>query len=69
MIFAGAFYFGFLPKVLSLLGWHAMTASLAAVHSSFVGLLFYGLLVFCMEFVPVGGINPKEVAEYFNLVR
>jgi hypothetical protein len=28
----------------------------------------YGLLVFCMEFLPFGAVNPPEVAEYFTLV-
>jgi hypothetical protein len=28
----------------------------------------YGLLVFLIEFLPLGSINPKEVAEYFNAV-
>ncbi len=32
------------------------------------GLLVYGLLVFCMEFLPFGAVNPPEVAEYFTLV-
>lgn len=69
MIFAGALYFGFLPRIVDLLGWQALSASISAMQSSIWGLLYYGLLVFCMEFVPVGGINPKEVAEYLGLVR
>jgi hypothetical protein len=32
------------------------------------GLLVYGLLVFCMEFLPFGAVNPPEVAEYFTMV-
>ena len=69
MIFAGALYFGFLPRIVDLLGWEALSASVSAMQSSIWGLFYYGLLVFCMEFVPVGGINPKEVAEYLGLVR
>jgi 2-keto-3-deoxy-6-phosphogluconate aldolase len=57
-----------MPRLVELLGWQALGAHLAAVQSSMLGLLYYGLLVFCMEFVPVGGINPKEVAEYLGLV-
>ena len=33
------------------------------------GLLLYGVFVFVLEFAPLGGVNPKEVAEYFNTVR
>ncbi|KAG1665642.1 hypothetical protein FOA52_011236 [Chlamydomonas sp. UWO 241] len=69
MIFAGALYFGFMPKALSLIGWGAAAAALAEVQGSYLGLLFYGALVFCMEFVPVGGVNPKEAAEYFGLMN
>ena len=69
MIFAGALYFGFLPRLVELLGWPALSASVAAMQSSLWGLLYYGLLVFCMEFVPVGGINPREVAEYLGLMN
>lgn len=29
----------------------------------------YGLLVFCMEFLPFGAVNPTEVSEYFGTVR
>lgn len=68
MIFAGALYFGFLPKGLELLGWHAMVESLLAVQQSFFGLVFYGVVVFIMEFLPVAGIKPKEIAEYFSLM-
>ncbi len=49
MIFAGALYFGFLPRIVEMLGWQAVGASLAAVQSSLWGLAYYGLLVFCME--------------------
>ena len=69
MIFAGALYFGFVPRLVELIGWSSLSASVAAVQSSLWGLAYYGLLVFCMEFVPVGGINPHEVAEYLGLVR
>ena len=68
MIFAGALYFGFLPKGLELLGFHAMAEYLYLVQNSFFGLIFYGLLVFGMEFLPVAGIKPKEISEYFSLM-
>jgi hypothetical protein len=42
---------------------------LSCLQSSAFGLFMYGLLVFLMEFLPFGGINPKEAAEYLNTVR
>jgi hypothetical protein len=30
--------------------------------------MLYGLLVFAMEFLPFGAVNPPEVAEYFTMV-
>lgn len=64
VIMAGALYFGALPKLVAFLGLHSVGASLAAVQSSLSGLLFYGLLIFLLEFVPFGGINPKETSDY-----
>lgn len=43
MIFAGALYFGFLPKGLELLGLHGMVEGLYLVQQSFFGLVFYGV--------------------------
>lgn len=31
-------------------------------------MLIYGLLVFALEFLPLGGVNPKEAAEYLGTV-
>jgi hypothetical protein len=39
-------------QALSLLGWGAASAALAEVQGSYLGLLFYGALVFCMVGVP-----------------
>jgi hypothetical protein len=36
---------------------------------SWWGLVVYGCLVAALEFLPLGGINPKDVAEYFSAVR
>ncbi len=69
IILGGAAYFGFLPKLLELCGEAAAAAWLQSVQLTPVGLLGYGLLVACLEFLPLGGINPKEMAEYFNMVR
>lgn len=66
VILAGALYFGFLPKALAFIGWQALESHLAAVQSSLMGLLFYGLLIFAMEFIPLGGMNPKETADYLS---
>lgn len=33
------------------------------------GLLVYGLFVMALEFAPLGGINPKEVAEYLSAIN
>jgi hypothetical protein len=35
-------------------------------QSSYWGLLVYGLCVMALEFAPLGGVNPKEVAEYLS---
>jgi hypothetical protein len=40
----------------------------ACLQEGWGGLLVYGLLVFLVEFLPLGSINPKEVAEYFGAV-
>lgn len=62
---------------------HSLTLSHTLSHSSSLylccykragqatgwGMLVYGLLVFGMEFLPFGAVNPPEVAEYFTLVR
>lgn len=45
-----------------------MCVCCCAVAAAAWGLLVYGLLVFCMEFLPFGAVNPPEVAEYFTLV-
>lgn len=29
----------------------------------------YGLLVMALEFAPLGGVNPKEVAEYLAAIN
>lgn len=35
---------------------------------TWAGQLVYGVLVALLEFLPLGGINPKEVADYFGAV-
>lgn len=45
-----------------------MCVCVCAVLAAAWGLLVYGLLVFIMEFLPFGAVNPPEVAEYFTMV-
>ena len=40
-----------------------------ALQHTWVGLAVYGVLVASLEFLPLGGINPKDAAEYLNAVR
>jgi hypothetical protein len=68
MIFASAVFYGFMPKIAELLGMHALAAAIYQLHASGWGLAVYGLLVFLMEFLPFGAVNPPEVSEYFTMV-
>lgn len=68
MIIASAGYYGLMPRFLELLGAHSAATALYAFQATLPGLLTYGLLVFCMEFLPFGAVNPQEVSEYFNAV-
>ncbi|KAG2440274.1 hypothetical protein HXX76_004386 [Chlamydomonas incerta] len=70
IVLAGAAYFGFLPKLMELsTGDPAIAAAVAAAQLSPLGLAGYGLTVFALEFLPLGGVNPKEMAEYFNTMN
>lgn len=40
----------------------------AGVQMTVAGQVAYGVVVFLLEFVPLGGLNPKEAAEYLNAV-
>jgi hypothetical protein len=69
MIIASAGYYGLMPRSLELLGAVEAAAALYDFQASYLGLLVYGALVFCMEFLPFGAVNPQEVSEYFSAVR
>jgi hypothetical protein len=43
--------------------------TLKTLQASWAGLVVYAAIIFAMEFLPFGGINPKEVADYFSAVR
>ncbi|EFJ48697.1 hypothetical protein VOLCADRAFT_90455 [Volvox carteri f. nagariensis] len=70
IVLGGAAYFGFLPKLVELLGGGAgAAAALSSALVSPLGLVGYGLTVAALEFLPLGAINPKEMAEYFNMMN
>ncbi|GIL45355.1 hypothetical protein Vafri_2609 [Volvox africanus] len=70
IVLGGAAYFGFLPRIVEWLGGGAgAAAALSAALVSPLGLLGYGLTVAALEFLPLGAINPKEMAEYFNMMN
>ncbi|KAG2455040.1 hypothetical protein HYH02_000865 [Chlamydomonas schloesseri] len=70
IVLAGAAYFGFLPKLMELTtGDPAVAMAVAAAQLTPLGLAGYGLTVFALEFLPLGGVNPKEMAEYFNTMN
>jgi len=69
MIVASAAYYGLLPRALEFLGSHGAAAALAAFQATPAGLLVYGALVFAMEFLPFGAVNPAEVSEYFSAIN
>eukprot|EP00198_Chlamydomonas_reinhardtii_P008179 XP_001697516.1 preprotein translocase secY subunit [Chlamydomonas reinhardtii] len=71
IVLAGAAYFGFLPKLMEMTtGDPAIAAAVAAAQLTPLGLAgCYGLTVFALEFLPLGGVNPKEMAEYFNTMN
>lgn len=69
MIIASAGYYGLLPRLLDFLGASAALGALSAFQATLPGLLVYGALVFAMEFLPFGAVNPQEVSEYFSAVR
>jgi hypothetical protein len=69
MIIASAGYYGLMPRALEFAGLAGAAASLVEFQAGFLGLLVYGLLVFAMEFLPFGAVNPQEVSEYFSAVR
>ena len=68
IIIASAASLGLQPRVAELLAWPEFGVALAAVQSGPAGIMYYGLFVFLMGFLPFGGIQPKEIAEYFNTV-
>ena len=69
MIFASAAFYGLLPRAAELLGLSGLSTAIYQLHASPWGLVVYGLLVFLMEFLPFGSVNPPEVSEYFTTVR
>jgi hypothetical protein len=69
MVIASAALYGILPRLAELAGLGGVAAGLAALSAAPAGLLVYGTLVFALEFLPFGAVNPPEVAEYFTLVR
>jgi hypothetical protein len=69
MIIASAGYYGLLPRALEFAGARAAADALAAFQTTGWGLAVYGALVFAMEFLPFGAVNPAEVSEYFSAVR
>jgi len=69
MIVASAAYYGLLPKALDFCGLFGAAALLADFQRTAGGLLVYGLLVFAMEFLPFGAVNPAEVSEYFSTIN
>lgn len=46
----------------------ALAAAIRSFQHTLPGLLVYGLVVFLMEFLPFGAVNPPEVSEYFGMV-
>jgi len=69
IILAGAFWFVLLPSAAEFCGLVGLQQGLLALQSSYWGLLIYGLFVMALEFVPLGGVNPKEVAEYLSAIN
>lgn len=68
MIIASAAFYGILPRAFDFVGLTAVATFIYQLQATAWGLLVYGLLVFCMEFLPFGAVNPPEVAEYFTLI-
>jgi preprotein translocase subunit SecY len=69
MILASAAYYGLLPRALEFLGALDAASALAAFQATPWGLAVYGCLVFAMEFLPFGAVNPAEVSEYFSAIN
>jgi preprotein translocase subunit SecY len=69
MIVASAAYYGLLPRALDFCGLLSAAAALSSFQGTAGGLLVYGLLVFAMEFLPFGAVNPAEVSEYFSTIN
>jgi hypothetical protein len=69
MIIASAAFYGILPKAAEFVGLVGIANFIYGLQATAWGLLVYGLLVFAMEFLPFGAVNPPEVAEYFTMVR
>ncbi|GLC37261.1 hypothetical protein PLESTB_001142600 [Pleodorina starrii] len=70
IVLGGAAYFGFLPKLVEMVGGGpGAAAALSAAQASPLGLVGYGLTVAALEFLPLGAVNPKEMAEYFNMMN
>jgi hypothetical protein len=68
MIIASAAFYGILPKAAEFVGLVGVANFIYGLQATGWGLLVYGLLVFAMEFLPFGAVNPPEVAEYFTMV-
>jgi hypothetical protein len=68
MIIASAAFYGILPKAAEFVGLVGVANFIYGLQATAWGLLVYGLLVFAMEFLPFGAVNPPEVAEYFTMV-
>lgn len=68
MIIASAAFYGILPKAAEFVGLIGVANFIYGLQATAWGLLVYGLLVFAMEFLPFGAVNPPEVAEYFTMV-
>ncbi|KAF6257493.1 pre protein translocase secY subunit [Scenedesmus sp. NREL 46B-D3] len=68
MIIASAAFYGILPKAAEFVGLVGVANFIYGLQATGWGLLVYGLLVFAMEFLPFGAVNPPEVAEYFTMI-
>lgn len=69
IMLGGAVYYGFLPKLVEVASSGAIAAAgLSAAQNTPLGLVGYGIVVSVLEFLPLGGVNPKEMSEYFGKV-
>ncbi|KAG2483194.1 hypothetical protein HYH03_017929 [Edaphochlamys debaryana] len=70
IVLGGAAYYGFIPKMVQLItGNPAAAAVIGEALTSPLGLVGFGLTVTALEFLPLGGVNPKDIAEYFNTMN